>query len=439
MNRPLPIPDGFLLGTASAAHQVEGGLWNDWMRMEAEEPWRIHGRDSAAVAIDHYRRYRDDLAMLADMGNTAQRFSVEWARIEPEEGRFDHEALVHYRDVVDASRALGMEPIVTLHHFTLPVWLADRGGLLAPDAPRLFARYAAVCAAAFGAEVRWWITLNEPNVLAALAYAAGQWPPHQRSLRAARRAGLALLCMHAAATTALRRTLAGRAGPPMISIAHQERPVRPSSPRFATRGAAAVCDAVFNRWFIRSCVRGRAIPPGGGGETVPGLRGSLDYIGVNYYCEERVRFDLRAVTNLFVAPDPDPELPRSSVGWTIDPDGLRRALLALAGEFRLPILVTENGVADEDDELRTAFLIGHLRAAVQAREQGADVRGYLHWTGFDNFEWLEGYRARFGLVAVDRTSLARRPKPSAGVYAEICRTRVIPAVGPGTRELSRTG
>lgn len=439
MSPPLRVPEDFLLGTASAAHQVEGGLWNDWMRMESEEPWRIHGRDSAALAIDHYHRYRDDLALLAAMGNTAQRFSIEWARIEPEEGSFDSAALDHYRDEVRVCRDLGMEPVITLHHFTLPVWLADRGGLLAPDAPRLFARYAAVCAASLGDGVRWWITLNEPNVLAALAYAGGQWPPHRRSLLAARRAGIALLRMHAAAATALRRTLRGRGGAPMISIAHQERPFRASSRGLASRGAAALCDAVFNRWFLRSCVRGRVLPPGGGGEPLPGLRGSLDYIGVNYYCEERVRFDARAVTSLFVASDPDPDLPHSSMGWSIDPDGLRRALLALADEFHLPLLITENGVADQDDELRPAFLAGHLRAAVRAREQGADVRGYLHWTGLDNFEWLEGYGARFGLVGVDRVSLARRPKPSAALYAEICRTRVIPEAVPETNEVPATG
>jgi beta-glucosidase len=437
VSRPLRIPDDFLLGTASAAHQVEGGLWNDWVRMETEEPWRIKGRDSAALAIDHYHRYHDDLVMLAGMGHTAQRFSLEWARIEPEEGSFDTDALRHYRDVVSTSRDLGMEPVVTLHHFTLPVWLADRGGLLAPETPRLFARYAAVCAQALGPQVRWWITLNEPNVLAALAYAGGRWPPHQRSLLATRRAGIALLRMHAGAAAAVRRSVARRDGTALISIAHQERPLRGGPQGMVSRGAAAVCDAVFNRWFLRSCVRGRALAPGGG-MPVPGLRGSLDYIGVNYYCEERVRFDLRAVSNLFVAPAPDPALPRSSVGWSIEPDGLRRALLALAREFRLPLLITENGVADEEDELRPAFLTAHLRAAIQARQQGADLRGYLHWTGFDNFEWLEGYGAKFGLVAVDRTSLARRPKPSAGLYAEICRTRVIPEVVPGTDELSAT-
>lgn len=426
---PLRVPEGWLLGTASAAHQVEGGLWNDWTRMERDEPWRIKGGDSAAVAIDHFHRYREDLALLAAMGHTAQRFSVEWARVEPQPGQFDLSALRHYAHVVTTCRELGMEPIVTLQHFTLPVWLADRGGVLDPEAPRLFARYTAACAEALGQEVRWWVTLNEPNVLMALAYAEGAWPPHRRSSLLALRAGVGLLRMHAAAATVLHQVAASQRRPALVSIAHHERPFRPRPGSTGTRSVAWLPDRLFNRWFLWSCVRGRILPPAGSGQTVPGLRGSLDYLGLNYYADERVRFDWRASSRLFVSPDPDPALPRSSVGWSIDAGGLRRALISVSEEFRLPILVTENGVADEVDELRSGFLVDHLRAVIQAIGEGADVRGYLHWTGFDNFEWLEGYGAKFGLVAVDRETLERRPKPSAELLASICRTGVIPPAG----------
>ena len=431
MSARTQVPPGFLLGTASAAHQVEGGLWNDWARMEREEPWRIRDGGSAEVAIDHFHRHREDLAMLASMGHTAQRFSVEWSRVEPEPGRFDRVALRHYAAVVADCQQLGMEPVVTLHHFTLPVWLAERGGLLHPDIPRLFARYAAACAEALGPAVGWWITVNEPNVLAALAYASGDWPPHRRSLVLCGRAGTALLRMHAAATGALRRVAKQRGHPVLISIAHHERPFRARSGSMAARLAAPLPGWVFNRWFLRSCVSGRALPPLGDGRTIPGLRGSLDYLGLNYYADERVGFAPRALSSLFVLPRPDPSLPRSSLGWAIEAGGLRRALGALWEEFQLPLLVTENGVADHNDELRPRYLTDHLRAAVNAIADGADVRGYLHWTGFDNFEWLEGYTARFGLVAVDRSTLERRPKPSAAVFAEICRTRVIPDLREG--------
>ncbi len=427
---PRRLPDGFLLGTASAAHQVEGGLWNDWMRMERDEPWRIGDGGSAEPAIDHFHRYREDLEMLAGMGHSAQRFSVEWARVEPEPGRFDLSALRHYAEVVGTCRRLGMEPVVTLHHFTLPVWLADRGGVLDPEAPRLFARYAAACAEAFGDDVRWWVTINEPNVLFALAYAEGVWPPHRHSAVLALRAGVGLLRMHAAASRALHQIGAAHGRQALVSIAHHERPVRarPGSPLASL--VAPIPDWVFNHWFLLSCIQGRILPPAGAGRVVPDLEGSLDYLGLNYYTDERVRFDWRAPTRLFVSPDPEPSVPRSSLGWAIDPGGLHRALVSLWQRLELPLMVTENGVADEDDRLRPGFLTGHLGAVMDAIADGADVRGYLHWTGFDNFEWLEGYTARFGLVAVDRGTLERRPKPSAELFARICRTRMIPPDGP---------
>jgi len=432
---PRRLPEGFLLGTASAAHQVEGGLWNDWMRMERDEPWRIGDGGSAELAIDHFRRYREDLEMLAGMGHSAQRFSVEWARVEPEPGRFDLSALRHYADVVGTCRRLGMEPVVTLHHFTLPVWLADRGGVLDPEAPRLFARYAAACAETFGQDVRWWVTINEPNVLFSLAYAEGVWPPHRRSLVLALRAGTGLLRMHAAAATALHRVGGGHGWRTLVSIAHHERPVRARPGSVVAPLVAWLPDRIFNRWYLLCCVRGRLLPPGGTGQVVPGLLGSLDYLGLNYYTDERVRFDWRAPTRLFVSPDPEPSVPRSSLGWAIDPGGLHRALVSLGERLELPLLVTENGVADEDDRLRPGFLSDHLGAVVDAMADGADVRGYLYWTGFDNFEWLEGYAARFGLVAVDRGTLERHPKPSAELFATICRTHLIPSqAGPGRAE-----
>jgi beta-glucosidase len=281
------------------------------------------------------------------------------------------------------------------------------------------------------------VTLNEPNVLMALGYAEGQWPPHRRSPALALRAAAGMLRMHAAAATALHQIGAARGRPAMVSIAHHERPFRPVPGSIAARFAAWLPDLVFNRWFLWSCARGRVLPPAGSGQVVPGLRGSLDYLGLNYYADERVRFDWRASSRLFVSSDPDPALPRNSLGWSIDPGGLRRALVSLSEEFRLPVMVTENGVADEDDELRSGFLIDHLRAVVEAIDDGADVLGYLHWTGFDNFEWLEGYGAKFGLVAVDRTTLERRPKPSAEVFAGVCRTGVIPAPDHPSRPAAR--
>ncbi len=424
------LPDDFLLGCASAAHQVEGGLDNDWTRMEREHPQRIRDGSVSGIACDHYTRYRADLRQLAAMHHSAHRFSIEWSRVEPRDGVFDRDALLHYRDVVRTCRALGMEPVVTLQHFTLPLWIADRGGVASSDTPRLFARFATVCAEAIGADVRWWITLNEPGVLAVFGYLYGEWPPLQPSMRGFMRAMAGMARMHAAAYTALHAVADAHGWKADVSVAHHERPLRPLNPRSPVHRTVAVLpNAIFNRWFLRACTTGRLLPPVGLGASVPGLRNSLDYLGLNFYCEERVRFNRRRPRELFAENVVPAGLPLSAFGWTIDPDALRRAIETLWREFRLPILICENGVADEHDELRPQFIVDHLAAVCDAIVSGADVRAYLHWTAMDNFEWAEGYSKKFGLMTVDRASLERTAKPSAAVFAEICRTREIPLGG----------
>ncbi len=396
--------------------------------MEREHPERIRDGSVSGIACDHHTRYHADLEQLASMHHNAHRFSIEWSRVEPREGVFDRDELLHYRDVVRTCRALGMEPVVTLQHFTLPLWLADRGGVRSADAPRLFARFAAACAEAIGADVRWWITINEPGVLAVFGYLYGEWPPLQPSTRRFLGALAGMARMHAAAYTAVHAVARAHGWRAQVSVAHHERPLRPLDPRSPVHRAVAVLpNAIFNRWFLRACVTGRLLPPAGHGQSVPGLRGSLDYLGLNYYCEERVRFNRRRPRELFAENVVPAGLPLSAFGWTIDPDGLRRAIEDLWTTFGLPILVTENGVADDHDELRAQFIVDHLDALCDAVDAGADVRGYLHWTAMDNFEWAEGYSKRFGLLAVDRVTLERTAKPSAAVFAEICATRDVHA------------
>jgi beta-glucosidase len=420
------FPPGFMLGCATSAHQVEGGIDNDWSAWAAEDPSQIADRSDATVACDHYNRYRDDFAQLAATHQNAHRFSVEWARIEPRPGCFDPAALAHYSNVVRACRDSGMDPIVTLHHFTLPRWFSDAGGVLRADAPALFARYVSACAEAFGEQVEWWITINEPAVLAVVAHLQGRWPPQERSLPKALGVLRALLLMHAAGAHALHATASRSGRTARVSVAHQERPLRPRRQRsLLDYAVAALPNYIFNRWFLQSCRAGRVLPPLGSGSQVPWLRDSLDYIGVNYYCEDTVSFDAGSPATLFTKQQPGQDLPLSSIGWAIDPGGLRRAITNLWQEFRLPIVITENGVADEHDELRTAYLVDHLNAVLDAIEAGADVRGYTHWTAWDNWEWSEGYTKRFGLYAVDLGTQRRVAKPSAAVYAEICRSRTL--------------
>ena len=195
----------------------------------------------------------------------------------------------------------------------------------------------------------------------------------------------------------------------------------------ADLAVASVPDFIFNRWWLRACVDGRMRPPVGAGQLVPAAAGSLDWIGLNYYCDDLIRFDWRRPHELFARQYPDPTLPRSTFGWAIEPDGLRRALHLVASLVDVPVVITENGVADTSDELRPRFLADHLSAVHRAIAEGVDVRGYMHWTSMDNFEWAEGYAQRFGLFAVDRDTLERTPKPSAAVYARVCRGNAVPS------------
>jgi beta-glucosidase len=422
------LPEGFLLGCATAAHQVEGGIDNDWSRWVADHPEAIAGGGDAVVAIDQFHRYREDLEQLGSMHHTAHRFSIEWARVEPQPGKFDPDALAHYADVVRTCRRNGMEPVVTLHHFTLPAWLAESGGFAAPEAPMRFARYAAACAEALGDLVTWWVTINEPTVIAVLGHLEGVWPPGERSLRSTMASLRGLLRMHAAAAHAINLVSEQHHRIAQISIAHHERRLLPRDPSSsADRAVSRLPDFLFNRWFLRSCAAGRVLRPVGHGEVVPGLAGSLTYLGVNHYTSEAVSLDLGAPGMLFARHEALPGLPLSSAGWAIDAAGLRKAVADLWRAFGLPIMITENGVADENDELRPAYLRDHLVAVADAIDAGVDIRGYLYWTAWDNFEWAEGYTKRFGLIAVDRDTQARIPKPSAALFAEICRTCEIPA------------
>ena len=429
------FPDRFLLGCATAAHQVEGGIDNDWSRWVADHPEAVNGGGDAAIAIDHYRRYRDDLEQLGSMQHNAHRFSVEWARVEPAPGVFDQDALAHYVDVARTCRRFGMEPVVTLQHFTLPVWLAEAGGFTAPDAPVRFARYAAACVEALGEQVTWWVTVNEPVVVAVLGYLEGLWPPGERSLPRTMAALRGLLRMHAAAAHAITKASHQHGRTAQISIAHHERRLLPRDPSSrADRAIAKVPDYLFNRWFLRACVTGRILRPVGSGEAVPGLAGSLTYLGLNHYTSEAVSLDLGAPGMLFARHEPVPGLPLSGTGWAIDAGSLRVALIDLAREFGLPIMITENGVADGHDELRPTFLRDHLGAVADAIDSGVDVLGYLYWTAWDNFEWAEGYTQRFGLISVDRESLQRVAKPSAALFAEICRTHEVSDALVATRQ-----
>ncbi|MBM3270052.1 MAG: glycoside hydrolase family 1 protein [Candidatus Sericytochromatia bacterium] len=389
----LEFPDGFLWGAATAAHQVEGGIDNDWTHFE-RQPRAIKNGDRSELGVDHYRRFDADFGLAADMGHNAHRLSIEWARIEPARGHYDRSEIDHYHEVIASLRKRGLEPFVTLHHFTNPRWVADQGGWLEDRTVDDFVRYAAFMGKEFRGAVRFWITINEPNIYACHSYVTGTWPPRRHSFPAAMRVLSQLSRAHLGAYRALREA------DPAARIGYSQNlmtfaPFACWSP--VDRAFVRLSDRLFNR------------------SVLDVVHGALDFIGVNYYTRAHLRFP-RVILALAGAP-------RNDLGWEIYPDGLYEAL-KLAGEYArprgIPVYVTENGIDDRLGERRSAYLVDHLRAVHRAVSEGVDVRGYIHWTLMDNFEWAEGYAPRFGLFYVDRENdLARVPTPAVGVFRTV--------------------
>ncbi|WP_233506812.1 glycoside hydrolase family 1 protein [Jiangella anatolica] len=388
----LLFPDGFLWGAATSAHQVEGGNVNsDWWRFE-HTPGSPAGV-SSGDGIDHLNRYREDFDLLASLGHTAHRLSVEWARIEPAPGEFSDAALAHYRRVLEALRERGLRSFVTLHHFTLPAWFADRGGWLGPDALAVFDRYCARVLAALGDLVDFVCTINEPQMVALHGYLEGYHPPGVTNAVLWKRVGRVLLEAHHRAVATTRAHADAAPGLvvqlPVLAPAREDAVTR----RYRDELRAEIVDLYLD-----------ALRPGAGG----------DWLGVQYYRKNWVD---PASPTIFAPPPPG--FATTQLGWAVYADGLREVLVR-AARTGLPLYVTENGIATEDDAERVDYLEAHLGAVLDAIGDGVDVRGYLHWSAFDNFEWAEGYRPRFGLIAVDRAAGFRRePKPSAYAFQRV--------------------
>ncbi|BBH70181.1 beta-glucosidase [Actinoplanes sp. OR16] len=380
------FPDGFLWGSATSAHQVEGGNHNnDWWDFE-QNPASA-ARWSSGDGIDHFHRYAGDFALLASLGHNAHRLSVEWSRIEPAPGEFSRAAIGHYRRVLTALASTGMTAFVTLHHFTLPRWLPARGGWLAPDAVDLFARYCARVTAELGDLMPFICTINEPQMIALHGYLEGYHPPGITNPTLWRRVGGVLLDAHLAAVTAIRA-----AGGARIGLAVQ-LPLLDGPEPFL----GLMRHEIVDRYL----------------DGLTGVDGG-DWLGVQFYRKQWVD-----PGSPFLFAPPPAGFPLTQMGWAVHPDGLRE-MLHRAARAGLPLYVTENGIATEDDTERVAYLRSHVAATARAIAEGVDVRGYLHWSAFDNFEWSEGYRPRFGLIAVG-DDFTRHPKPSAHEFADIIR------------------
>ncbi len=419
---PAFAADPFYWGVGHSAFQVEGSPvesdWTRWTRI----PGKIADGSNADRATDFWKRYEEDFDLAKTLGANAFRLSIAWERLEPKKGAWDEDALTHYEKIVLAARARGLEPVVTLHHFVLPAWLVDEGGLESKDFPGLFAAYADRVVRRLSnspASVKWWVTINEPMVLTHAGYLTGEWPPGRTNdARGAMRAAANMARAHLE-TVRRARTLGNAAL--KFSVAAHYRVFQPKTDRIWHRAAAKLSNWAFNWQFLEAVHTGklRFWMPGSEfiRETIPlpDGRSSLDYVGLNYYG--------RMITELgfdapFVKVSEGPG-PKNDLGWEMYPEGLSIALKELHDGLGLPIFVTENGVADALDDKRPNFVANHVAALKYAQSEGVNVVGYLHWSLTDNFEWAKGLVSRFGLVEVDYATLEKKPRASFETYRKI--------------------
>jgi beta-glucosidase len=391
---PITFPDGFLWGTATAAHQVEGGNWNnDWWAWEHDPNTRC--KEPSGDACDHFWRYPADIALLADLGFGAYRFSLEWSRIEPEDGEFSNAALDHYARMVATCRDHALVPIVTFHHFTTPRWLAQRGGWCAPEVVDCFARFCERAAARLGDEIGIACTINEPNVLALMGYLVGEFAPGHRDFGEYATVNQHLIAAHRKAYDAVK---AGVGDAPVGQCIAMGDWWAPPGAEHALRNVRQMYEDQF----------------------LEASRGD-DFVGVQAYSRTRIGADSLPL------PPEDGVPVVESMGYEFWPQALEVAVRHAAEVADVPVYVTENGIGTDDDTQRITYVTAALAGLARCIEEGIDVRGYVYWSLLDNFEWALGYDPRFGIVSVDRGTQTRASKPSAQWLGTIARTNRLDA------------
>lgn len=398
------FPKRFLWGVSTSAHQVEGGMNNQWTEWEqhsaqslaAQAPYQYGDLDNwknikkdatrpenyiSGNTVDHYHHYREDFALARKLNMNAFRFSIEWSRIEPRDGEWDAEEIEHYKQYVMTMKDAGLEPVVTLFHFTLPIWFAEMGGFTKRANVKYFVRFAEKIVLELGVKIKYIVTINEPEVYAFESYFAGHWPPQMNSRYQFVRVLHNLALAHNRASDAIHR-LNRRY---KVSIAKNSAYFYGGDDAFLSRRSADIAQYFQDDYFLKKVAK------------------RCDYLGVNYYFSNRI-YGYRLH---------NPDETMSDLGWDMAPADLEQSLERLWNKYHLPIIITENGLADADDEHRVWWLKHTMVAMQRALTNGVQLEGYLHWSLMDNFEWDKGFWPKFGLARVDRLTMERVPRPSA--------------------------
>lgn len=417
--RDLKFPKGFLWGSAASSHQTEGGNHNNWSEWE-KIPAKIKDGTNSSIACDHYNRYEKDFDLAKELGHQVHRFSIEWSRIEPKQGQWNEKEIEHYQAVVKALLDRGIKPMVTLHHFTNPIWFRDIDSWLNPESPEIFAHYCRKVAEALSDYDIIWNTINEPMVVVGAGYLLGMFPPEIKDYNKAITVARHLLMSHGQATTQIREVYEeqGLSQPQIAPVLSTELFEPYDSSNDDDIELANYFNEIYNHMWLKGVMTATIPEPAGDGSRYKPLEYSADFIGVNYYSRMRVSSEMDFLDG--EAPPKDPNLLRcEGLDWEVYPQGYYPIIKSYWDRWKTPLFMTENGIGTVNDALKRRYILQHLQQVYRAIEDGVDIRGYLIWSLTDNFEWAQGNSSHFGLIEVDYETLKRTPRESAYMFREI--------------------
>lgn len=403
------FPKNFYWGAATSTHQVEGGNHNDWTEWEKKNAEHLakeaekkfsHLKNWPDIkeqaqnpqnyisgkACNHYNRYEEDFDIAKSLGHNAHRFSIEWSRIEPEEGKFNEKEIEHYRNVIKALRARGIEPFVTLWHWPVPLWLRDGGGWQSRKMPDYFAKYVEKIVLTFKDDVKFWITLNEPEIFSSLSYLKGVWPPQGKNPISYFLVIRNLIKAHRKAYQVIKKIQSNA----QVGIAKNNIYFEAYQNKLINYILKKIIDWWWNFYFLNQ------------------IKNKQDFIGLNHYYHNRINYGFNKNENKKV----------SDMGWELYPEAIYHCLIDIK-KYNKPIYITENGLADAQDKYREWFIKESLENIHKAIQEDVNVRGYFYWSLLDNFEWDKGFWPRFGLVEINYKTMERKIRQSALEYAKI--------------------
>lgn len=415
------LPDDFLFGTATASLQIEGGdINNNWYRFCEEN--KTKDGTHCKMADDHWNRYEEDINLMKKLNMKVYRMSIEWSRIEPKEGTFCNEALSHYRDEIKMLIDNNIRPLVTLHHFSNPIWFDDLGGWANPKSIEYFKRFTQKVVYNLGDIVSEWITINEPNVYLEGTYSSAHFPSGISNVSYYFKAMKNMILSHIEAYNIIHkiRKVKGFSGETMVGVANHIRVFDTSDNDVLAKLPKSLLEYSFHKLVINGMVYGKLSFPLGFGVYPYGRKVFCDFFGVNYYSRDIVKFSWKP-SRLFSDLKVKEGSETNDMGWEIYPEGLYRVCKKYWNIYKKPIFITENGICDSKDEKRTKFIYDHLLVVKKLIDEGVYVERYYHWSLLDNFEWAEGLSQRFGLIEVDYETQKRTIRKSGEFYGEIAK------------------